>query len=99
MFDQFERDVGRWLFESLEFKTAPGEGELGLARVILQDFWSLFPEYRTKDPDAIESQLNAIAVAAGHANAERMFDRSFCHSDGGRSIWLENQAKLERLRI
>lgn len=88
MTDQFARDVRSWLRNSLDFETGPGGGEHGLARAILNNFWSLFPEYATRDPDAIASQLNAIAQAAGHANVERMIGDSLCLSDGGRALRL-----------
>ena len=86
--NQFEKDVRRWLCNSLDFETGPGGGEHALARAILHSFWSLFPEYGTRDPDAIHSQLNAIAVVSGYANAERMIGGSLCLADGGRSLRL-----------
>ena len=98
MTDQFNRDVRSWLCDPLDFETGPGGGEPALVRAILNDFWSLYPEYATRDPDAITSQLNAIAQAAGHANVERMIGSSICLSDGGRSLRL-SIAKGERLSL
>ena len=88
MIEQFAKDVRRWLCDPLDFETGPGGGEPALARAILRDFWSLYPEFATKDPDAIASQLNAISQAAGYANVERMIGNSICLSDGGRSLRL-----------
>lgn len=88
MTEQFSKDVRRWLCDPLNFETGPGGGEPALACAILNDFWSLYPDYATRDPDAITSQLNAIAHAAGYANVERLIGGSICLADGGRSLRL-----------